>query len=101
MDGAAPVAASDGAEGRPGIAELRGKGLMLAVETVQADGITPDAPASTRILEACRARGVLVGKGGLYGNVLRLAPPLTVTPEEIATFADAFAGAVAETYGKA
>ncbi|CAN5121929.1 aspartate aminotransferase family protein [soil metagenome] len=87
-------------DGRAGIAELRGKGLMLAVETVAADGLTPDGPASTAILEACRRRGVLVGKGGLYGNVLRLAPPLTVTDAEIDTFADVFTDAAAEVYGQ-
>ncbi|HUG85725.1 MAG TPA: aminotransferase class III-fold pyridoxal phosphate-dependent enzyme [Euzebya sp.] len=97
VDSAAPSAAED----RPGIAELRGKGLMLAVETVQADGMTPDLPAATAILEACKRRGVLVGKGGLYGNVLRLAPPLSVTEPEIDTFADTFAEAIAEVYGTA
>ena len=61
-------------------------------------GAPSDAPACTAILEACRARGVLIGKGGLYGNVLRLAPPLTVTEDEIDAFADAFASAVAEVY---
>jgi 4-aminobutyrate aminotransferase-like enzyme len=34
------------------------------------------------VLEGCKRRGVLIGKGGLYGNVLRVAPPLSVTIEE-------------------
>ena len=33
-------------------------------------------------MEACRRRGVLVGKGGLYSSVLRLAPPLVLTEDE-------------------
>ena len=84
----------------PGIAELRGKGLMLAVETVVPDGgITPDPAGATALSEACRERGVLIGKGGLYGNVLRIAPPLTVTEDEIDTFADVFAEAVTAVWG--
>ena len=36
------------------------------------------------MLEAAKRRGLLVGKGGLYANALRIAPPLTLTPEEAA-----------------
>lgn len=64
------------------IAELRGKGLMLALETVHPGGIEPDAARAAALLDACRRRGLLIGKGGLYGNVLRLAPPLTLTADE-------------------
>jgi 4-aminobutyrate aminotransferase len=46
------------------------------------------------VLEGCRAAGLLVGKGGLYGNVLRIAPPLTVTSDEIATGAEILTDAV-------
>jgi 4-aminobutyrate aminotransferase len=35
-------------------------------------------------MEETRRRGLLVGKGGLYGNVLRMAPPLTLTSDEAA-----------------
>ena len=65
------------------VAELRGKGLMRALETVQPGTIEPDAVAAGRIMEEARAAGLLIGKGGLYGNVLRIAPPMTVTAEEI------------------
>ena len=65
------------------VAELRGKGLMRALETVQPGTIEPDAMAAGRIMEEARAAGLLIGKGGLYGNVLRIAPPMTVTEEEI------------------
>ena len=71
------------AEETPWILELRGKGLMLAIETVEPDSDTPDTARAGQLLEECRRRGLLVGKGGLYGNVLRIAPPLTVTEEEI------------------
>jgi 4-aminobutyrate aminotransferase len=65
------------------VAELRGKGLMQALETVQPGSFEPNAGAAVRIMEEARAAGLLIGKGGLYGNVLRIAPPMTVTEEEV------------------
>ena len=84
-----------------GLAELRGKGLMLGIETVvPGGGLTPDAKAAGALLEETRRRGVLIGKGGLYGNVLRITPPLSVTVEEVDQAVDAFAGAVEAVYGR-
>jgi 4-aminobutyrate aminotransferase len=70
------------AENCPGVGEVRGKGLMIGVELVEPGGKVPSPSAAARALEATKARGLLVGKGGLYGNVLRLAPPMTLTAEE-------------------
>jgi 4-aminobutyrate aminotransferase len=64
------------------VGEVRGKGLMLGVELVVAGSRTPNPPAAARVQEEARRRGLLVGKGGLYGNVLRIAPPLTLTEAE-------------------
>ncbi|MFD6637478.1 aspartate aminotransferase family protein [Micromonospora chalcea] len=64
------------------VAEVRGKGLMLAVEFVHPGTVEPDAALTTRVFEACRAGGLLVGKGGLHGNVIRMGPPLTLTEDE-------------------
>jgi len=64
------------------IAEMRGKGLMLAIETVESGGSEPDPGRAGALMEGTKARGLLVGKGGLYGNVLRMAPPLSLTDEE-------------------
>jgi 4-aminobutyrate aminotransferase len=63
------------------IGEVRGKGLMIGVELVKSDG-SPSPEAAGAVLEAAREEGLLIGKGGLYGNSLRLAPPLSITEEE-------------------
>jgi len=65
------------------IAELRGKGLMRAVEICHPDSIEPDASRAAAVLEECRSRSLLVGRGGLYGNVIRITPMLSVSAEEI------------------
>jgi 4-aminobutyrate aminotransferase len=64
------------------IGDVRGKGLMIGVELVAAGSKTPDPAAAARMIEETRARGLLIGKGGLHGNVLRIAPPLTLTEDE-------------------
>lgn len=64
------------------VAEVRGKGLMIAVEFVQPGTLEPNPAATVRVFEECKRGGLLVGKGGLYGNVLRMGPPLTLTEEE-------------------
>lgn len=66
----------------PIIGDVRGLGLMQGCELVS-DGKVPDPQSVGRILEGTRRRGVLIGKGGLWGNVLRLAPPLTVSGAQI------------------
>jgi 4-aminobutyrate aminotransferase len=64
------------------VGDIRGKGLMIGVELVGPDGRTPAPEAASAVLEQTRRDGVLVGKGGLYGNCLRVAPPLSLTIEE-------------------
>jgi len=63
------------------IGEVRGKGLMIGVELV-GEGGAPAPEKAAEALEATREEGLLIGKGGLYGNVLRIAPPLSLTEEE-------------------
>ncbi|WP_033441357.1 aspartate aminotransferase family protein [Saccharothrix sp. NRRL B-16314] len=70
------------AEDRPAVGDVRGKGLMVGIEMVGADG-APDPAKAVEVLEGTRERGLLVGKGGLYGNVIRLAPPMTLTEDEV------------------
>src|SRR5690348_16117361 len=63
-------------------AEVRGKGLMFAVDLIDPATGAPSPALASRALEATRERGLLVGKGGLYGATLRMAPPLTLSEAE-------------------
>ncbi|GAA2676386.1 MULTISPECIES: aspartate aminotransferase family protein [Actinosynnema] len=72
----------DVAADHPLLGDVRGKGLMVGLELVGEDR-APDPKAAVAVLEATRERGLLVGKGGLHGNVIRLAPPLSVTADEV------------------
>ncbi len=83
-------------ERTPWIAELRGKGLMQAIETVQPGTIEPDPGRAGEILEGCKAKGLLVGKGGLYNNVIRITPMLDVSKDEIEEGIAAIVGAIEE-----
>ncbi|MDQ2978120.1 MAG: aminotransferase class III-fold pyridoxal phosphate-dependent enzyme, partial [Acidobacteriota bacterium] len=68
------------------IGDVRGMGLMQAIELVSdetAGDRTPDPVMTNRVFEEARQRGLLIGKGGLYGNVFRIAPALTVTAPDI------------------
>ena len=79
----------------PWIAEVRGRGLMVAIETVQDDSLHPDPAKAVAVADGCKERGLLVGKGGLYGNVVRIAPMLNVSEAEIDEGVDIIAATVA------
>ena len=64
------------------VGDVRGKGLMFAVDLVDPATGKASPPLAARMLEATKERGLLVGKGGLYGHTLRMAPPLTLTEAE-------------------
>ena len=73
------------ADTTPWIGDLRGRGLMIALEMVEG-GAGVMEPSSTRageFIEACKDMGLLLGKGGVFGNVVRITPMLNVTEEEI------------------
>jgi alanine-glyoxylate transaminase/(R)-3-amino-2-methylpropionate-pyruvate transaminase len=71
------------------IGDVRGMGLMLGVELVTDRKSKEPAKAQTaQLLELCRERGLLVGKGGLHGNVLRLKPPMCLSKDDADFLAD-------------
>ena len=91
------------AAGSPIVAEVRGRGLMIGIEFVRPGTAEPDPAATLRVFDECRKGGLLVGKGGLYNNVLRMGPPLTLTADEaregLAVLTAAIATAGAELTG--
>ncbi len=66
------------------IGDVRGMGLMQGIELVSdPDTKEPAADDAMRLMEETKARGLLIGKGGLYGNVLRVGPPLNITADQV------------------
>ena len=68
------------------IGDVRGRGLMQGVELVKDEkkgDRTPAAEATLRLFEETKKRGLIIGRGGLHGNVLRIAPPLIVGRAEV------------------
>ncbi len=68
----------------PLIGDVRGMGMMQALELVKDRATKEPAPAETsQVLEAARRNGLLIGKGGLYGNVIRMAPPMNISKADV------------------
>jgi alanine-glyoxylate transaminase/(R)-3-amino-2-methylpropionate-pyruvate transaminase len=68
------------------IGDVRGKGLMQALELVKdetAKDRTPAPETATRLFEETKKRGLLIGKGGLYGNTIRIAPALNIGKADV------------------
>jgi len=68
------------------IGDVRGKGLMQGLELVKDETVkdrTPAPETAVRLFEETKKRGLLIGKGGLYGNVIRIAPALNIGKADI------------------
>src|ERR1700682_5709682 len=78
------------------IGEGRGLGLMIGVELVKDEKLTPATAEAEAIRDGLLRQGVLVGVGGVYGNVIRFQPPLIITRPQIDRAIDAFAAALQE-----
>jgi 4-aminobutyrate aminotransferase len=82
--------------GNPLIGEVRGQGLMIGLELVSDEKLTPAAAEAEAIRDAMLRRGILVGVGGSHGNVVRFQPPLVITRPQIDKAIAAFAEALEE-----
>ncbi len=66
------------------IGDIRGRGLLLGMELVEDRKSKVHAIKETvALMDRCREKGLLLGRGGLYGNVLRIAPPLSITADQV------------------
>jgi 4-aminobutyrate aminotransferase len=71
-------------EKHPLIGDVRGMGLMQALELVEDRDSKQPAPVATNaVMEQARERGLIVGKGGLYANVIRMSPPLNISKADV------------------
>lgn len=81
------------------VGEVRGRGLMWGIELVKDRKSKAPAPeAATRVLEAAKSQGLLLGKGGLYGNVIRLAPPMLIEKRELEVGCEALTRAFEQVF---
>jgi 4-aminobutyrate aminotransferase/(S)-3-amino-2-methylpropionate transaminase len=63
------------------LGDVRGRGLVIGLEFVEGGNI-PEPELTNRVIHAAAERGLMLGKLGLYGNVIRVAPPLVMTEED-------------------
>ncbi len=74
-------------EKRPLIGDVRGMGLMQAIELVQdRQSKAPATQETLRLMEAARGNRILIGRGGLNGNVIRISPPMNVNRRDVDQF---------------
>ena len=82
--------------GNPLIGEVRGLGLMIGIELVKDEKHTPAAAEADAIRETMLRRGILIGVGGSYGNVVRFQPPLVISRQQIDEALSVFAESLQE-----
>ena len=85
---------------QPIVGEVRGLGLMVGIELVTDDKRTPGTAEAEAVRDHCFAAGVLVGVGGVYGNVVRVQPPLVITKHQLDVAVDAIAHAIERVQAK-
>jgi 4-aminobutyrate aminotransferase len=72
------------------VGDVRGMGLLQAIELVEDRKTkTPATAATAQVMEAARENRILLGKGGMFGNVLRLSPPMNISRGDVDQFIDA------------
>lgn len=82
------------------VGDVRGRGLLLGIEIVK-DKKTKahGTEEAVRLMDRCKDHGLLVGKGGLRGNVIRIAPPLTIDAGQVDAMLEIFAKSLREISG--
>ncbi|MBA2651841.1 MAG: aspartate aminotransferase family protein [Tatlockia sp.] len=75
------------------IGEIRGKGLMIGCEIVR-DAKEPAVKEALQIRDYCMAKGILLGVGGAFGNVVRIQPPLTIEEDQLTQVCDTLKAAL-------
>jgi 4-aminobutyrate aminotransferase / (S)-3-amino-2-methylpropionate transaminase / 5-aminovalerate transaminase len=78
------------------IGDVRGRGAMIAIELVKSGTADPDPDLTCKLATATHAAGVIVLTCGMFGNIIRLLPPLTISDELLAEGLDIMAGLLAD-----
>ena len=78
----------------PLIGDVRGLGLMIGIELVKDERLTPASNEAETVRDECLRNGLLVGLGGIDGNVIRFQPPLVITKQQIDDAIDIFCKAL-------
>ncbi|HET9417014.1 MAG TPA: aminotransferase class III-fold pyridoxal phosphate-dependent enzyme [Candidatus Limnocylindria bacterium] len=79
----------------PCVAEVRGRGLMIAIEFAEGQSLTPRPDLAKGLLAEAMARNVLLLSCGTYGQAVRIIPPLTTTDDEVEMAVSAIGDALA------
>ena len=78
----------------PAVAEVRGRGAMMAMELVRPGSLEPDAALAKAVVAWCADQGVITLSCGTYGNVIRLLPPLVIEQKLLTEGLDILVGAL-------
>lgn len=80
----------------PAMGDVRGHGLFIGIDWVVPGTTDPDVGGAAGMVEALKRQGMLLGKAGQHGNVLKIRPPLVFDHEHAAMFLDAFTNALVD-----
>ncbi|MCV7196827.1 4-aminobutyrate--2-oxoglutarate transaminase [Mycobacterium angelicum] len=78
------------------IGDVRGRGAMIAIELVKSGTADPDPKLTDKLATAAHAAGVIVLTCGMFGNIIRLLPPLTISDELLTEGVDVLVGLLAD-----
>ncbi len=81
------------------VGDVRGLGLMIGIELVKDAALAPAAAEAEAVKDSCLRRGLLVGVGGIEGNVIRFQPPLVISKQQIDQAVDILSSALQEAAG--